>query len=206
MVGVAIGVAAPFVARAQTTTYYPTPMGEVRSAGPPSGYGIDFALGGGVTNFTGASARGVSSPGGQWNARLTLGTRLPVGLEASYLGSAQDLTAAGLDERAYLLGNGAEAALRLALPIARDQWLVSPFAIAGFGWTHYSLQRTSFNASDILGSDDVYSIPLGAGLSGTFYGVTADARFTYRPTFSDEMLGGRDMSNWAVTGNLGYEF
>lgn len=205
MVGVAVGMAVPWAARAQTT-YYNTPMGEVRTAGPPSGYGIDFALGGGFSNFTGAAARDVTAPAGVWNARLIFGTRLPVGFEASYLGSAQDVHATGLDSGAWMLGNGAEGALRLAVPIGSARWLVAPFAIAGFGWTHYSLQNTSFNASDIHGKDNVYTVPLGAGIGGTFYGFTADARFTYRYAFDDQMLGGRDMSNWGITADLGYEF
>jgi hypothetical protein len=206
LVGVAALLFAPLPAMAQYT-YAGEPAPEVRrGAGPASGYGAEVALGGGVVDFTGTTARGLTSTGGSWNLRLAFGTRSIVGVEAAYVGSAQNITVAGLDPNAALLGNGAEGALRLNAPLAYRGSLVEPFAFGGAGWTHYQLVNDNFNNSFVREKDNVITVPFGAGIAASFNGFMFDARFTYRVLFDNQMFGGANMDSWNVTANLGSEF
>jgi hypothetical protein len=206
MVGVAALLFAPLPAMAQYT-YAGEPAPEVRrGAGPPSGFGAAVELGGGVTDFSGSTARGLTSTGGSWNLRLAFGTRSIIGLEAAYVGSAQNITAAGLDPNAALIGNGAEAALRLNAPLPYRGSLVEPFAFGGVGWTQYNVVNDNFNTSFVREKDDVLTVPFGGGLAASFNGFMFDARFTYRVLRNQDLFGGANMDNWNVTANLGSEF
>lgn len=201
-IGAAAVLALPVAAHAQE------PYEELGDSGmgPASGYGVELLLGGGYSNFTGSTAREYSSGAGTWNLRGVFGSRLPVGFEAAYVGSAQDLNVTGLDTGAYLLGNGVEGSLRLAIPIEMGWWMVAPFATAGVGWNYYSLQSTDTNTSIISEEDSNFTLPLAVGLDAVYQGFTMSARLTYRPSFDDDILGGADLSTWGVTGNIGFEF
>lgn len=180
---------------------------EIEQGLPRSGFGTGLTVGGGVTNFVESDARGVTNVGGAWDVRLTLGTRLPVGFEASYAGSAHEVNSLGVEDDAALVRNGAEGALRLNIPLTFDRFLLSPFAIAGVGWHRYDLVNTDFNTSGIQEDDNVFVIPLGAGLGGSYQGFLFDARFTYKPAFDDDFLGaGVDLDTWTVSANIGAEF
>ncbi len=175
-------------------------------------YGIGVALGGGVEGFTSDTLRNTTNDGGNWNVRLAFGTRQPLGFEAAYFGSAQSIDAFGLDDDALLVGNGLQGNLRLNLVDAN----VQPFVFGGLAWRRYTLQNTDVNTSDILDSDDVLEIPMGAGVAWKYAGFMFDARGEFRyadqedlvPEFADN--GALDdtgtMHRWGVNANIGLAF
>jgi hypothetical protein len=198
-------------ASAQTRAAAPVrENGPTVTRGPQPGfaYGSEVALGGGVMNFTGGTARAMTGVGGSWNVRLGIGTRSIIGAELAYLGSAQSISAAGLDPDAVLLGNGAEAVLRLNAPIPMQYGggVVEPFILGGIGWNHYSVVNDDFNTSMVKENDSVGMVPLGAGLAASYAGFVADARFTYRLAFDEALIGSSKLHSWALTANVGREF
>lgn len=175
--------------------------------------GMSISAGGGVADFRGDDIDDLTDVGGSWDARLAFGTRLPVGFEAAYVGTAQDIQALGLDDDAVLVSNGAEGLVRLNIaPFAG----VSPFVVGGLSYLRYSVANDSFNNSAVKDEDDVVAVPLGAGISAALgdSGVLLDARFTYRMTFDEELLipttananPDQGLSNWAISARIGYEF
>ncbi|MBA3539152.1 MAG: hypothetical protein H0T79_05955, partial [Deltaproteobacteria bacterium] len=122
--------------------------------------GMAISVGGGVDGFTNEDLRDAAEVGGAWDVRVTLGTRSPIGFEASYIGSVQDIEALGLDDDALLVGNGLQGALRVnVLP----NEMVQPFLYGGVAWRRYSLTNEDFNTSAVSDEDDVLEIPLGVG-------------------------------------------
>ncbi len=69
-------------------------------------YGESLVVSGGVTDFINDSIRRLTDLGGFWEARLGLGTRFWVGVEAAYVGSARKIRAPGVSSN--LIGHGAE--------------------------------------------------------------------------------------------------
>ncbi|HET6149210.1 MAG TPA: hypothetical protein VFH68_16855 [Polyangia bacterium] len=175
---------------------------------PGSVLGAGVLLGGGVQDFSRGNIRDMTRTGGFWSARLVAGTREYVGLEAAYIGSAQSISSLGLDNDAVLMSNGAEGALRLNLPIVRGAGLFEPFAFGGAGWSRFHVARTAVNTSDVASNDDVLSIPYGAGMAFAYRGFMADARFTYRSTFYNDLLRttGGSLDTWSAGAQLGFEF
>ncbi|HET6279625.1 MAG TPA: hypothetical protein VFH73_01615 [Polyangia bacterium] len=172
--------------------------------------GAALTVGGGVVDFTGSSARDMTNTGGYWNARIISGTRQFLGVEAAYTGSARDISALGLSNQAMLVSNGIEGAFRLNVPLIRGRSIVEPFAFAGLGWSRYNIARSDVNTSSVASSDDIMEIPYGGGLSFGYGGFLADARFTYRSTYYNDMFqastGSGRLNNWSVGGQLGVEF
>jgi hypothetical protein len=198
---VVAGLASPVAAHAQSTA------GQVSAgARPASGFGVEFLAGGGYSNFVGSAARSSTGGAGTWDFRLVVGSRLPVGFEAAYVGSAQDLNVTGFNSGAYLLGNGAEGAVRFALPITRNQWFFAPFVTAGLGWNYYSLQSTGVNSALYVNHDSNLTIPVAAGVQAVYQGFTMQVRGTYRATTDSNLFGNTDLSTWGVTASLGFEF
>jgi hypothetical protein len=207
----AVLLLSPLPALAQTyntqyNTRYYEPAPEVRRTAPPSGYGSMVTLGGGVMNFTGAGARSVARGGGAWDLRLGWGTRNIVGFEAAYMGSANKLSAAGLDPNAMLLGTGAEGALRLNMPLAYRDSLFEPFGFGGLGWTRFDIINDDYNTSNVSEKDHVMTVPVGAGLAMAVRGFMVDARYTYRFVYREDLIGNTDLDNWIVSANIGSEF
>jgi hypothetical protein len=174
--------------------------------------GTALQLGGGVTNFSSQRTRDLTNVGGYWDVRAVMGTRAPLALEVAYVGNAQDIKAPGLDPNAALLGNGAEADLRLQAPLVTPAGLlVEPFVFGGGGWQHYSVVNDSTNTSVVHESNDVATVPFGAGIAMGWRGLMLDARFTYRETFNDNLFpvasesGRSDLQNWAAGLMIGYE-
>ena len=167
--------------------------------------GIAMALGGGVEGFESPSHTGTHTGGG-WTVRATFGTRSILGFEASYIGSAQEINMFGLDHNAVLVGNGAQASLRLNLT---PQYDFGVFLLGGAAWRHYSLSNTAIATADVRNHDDVLEIPFGLGISYTYEGLLLDARGDYRLTEYSNMFAGAsnsDMNRWSVQGNIGYQF
>jgi hypothetical protein len=180
--------------------------------------GIGIAAGGGAGGFTNDTLHGATNVGGEWDVRLTLGTRTPFAAELSYIGSAQSIDALGLDQDAMLVGNGAQGALRLnALPGEA----VTPFVFAGAAWRHYNVRHSGPNLSDVANSDDVLEVPVGVGVAGHVNGLLIDLRGEFRASAFEnltESTGGDDgfvfdssdpnagMNRWGVNASVGYEF
>lgn len=174
-------------------------MGEPRLA---SRIGLTAEAGGGVGGFMDSRAVSVTQPQGVWTARLGIGSRSHVGAEVAYQGSAQDIDTLGISPNAVLLGNGVEGNLRLNLLTG----MIQPYAIAGVGWTHYSLMGTSFNTSDVVDQTDVAQFPLGGGVAFRYNGFVADARLAFHPSANTNLIPGVNLSTWDVGGRLGFEF
>jgi len=200
-------------APAPTPVVVPYPVPQPVNTEKPIAHRVGAALtvGGGVVDFTGASARDMTNTGGYWNARIISGTRQFLGVEAAYTGSARDISALGLSNQALLVSNGIEGAFRLNVPLITGRSIVEPFAFAGLGWSRYNIARSDVNTSSVASSDDIMEIPYGGGLSFGYGGFLADARFTYRSTYYNDMFqtpvgsNGR-LNNWSVGGQLGAEF
>jgi hypothetical protein len=201
---------------------YPTPMPFTphshyvsrKYARDPEDYqlGVGLMVGGGVTDFTHSTIRDLTATGGSWDARLIFGVREVLALEAAYVGSARDISARGLSNQATLVGNGAEGVLRLNIPVIQGRSLIEPFGFAGIGWSRYQVTKSAVNNSNVGNDDDVLEIPYGAGLLIGYGGFLADARFTYRATYYNDLLraagdpnNGR-LDSWAIAGHIGFEF
>jgi hypothetical protein len=179
--------------------------------------GIGLAVGGGTSGFTNETLRNTTDVGGDWDVRLTLGTRTPFAAEVSYIGSAQRVEALGLDSDAVLVGNGVQGALRLNAIPGGD---VTPFLFAGAAWRHYNVTNTEVNTSDVRDSDDVLEIPVGIGIAGHVRGLLLDLRGEFRPSAFEDLVpaSGDDgfvfdtsdpmatMNRWGVNASVGAEF
>jgi hypothetical protein len=178
--------------------------------GPRSGVGIGVTVGGGLTGFVDEQARAFVGTGPSWDARITIGTRLPVAFEGAYTGSAQDISAPGIN-KAILLGNGAEGALRLNL----TQIALQPYLFGGLGWTRYEVHGTSETSWTSQRTDYILTVPFGAGIAARVAaGLLLDLRVTGRAAFGNDLMDGastntgRDarLHSWNFGGRLGWEF
>jgi hypothetical protein len=186
------------------------PMGGGRAT-PYSYIGVEAVAGGGATGFVDNGARNFTDTGGAWNARVSAGTRLPVAVEAAYIGSTQGMKGLGLENAAQLMGNGVEGTLRLNFTTTRIQ----PYIFGGVGWTNYQIRNTQITA-DINKSDNVLEVPFGIGLSGRIYqGFIMDLRGTGRAAFDDTLFdrvaaatgaGNSRLNSWTGSAQIGYEF
>ena len=146
----------------------------------PSGVGVGLTIGGGITGFAGHTLRSATAAlGGAWEARATFGTREAIALEASYLGSATTIGAEVGHGQATLLGTTLEADLRVNLMPAM---LVDPYVFAGLGWQRYQLENPDFAPAmaGIEPSDDMWDVPVGAGIDYRAGGFIASVRGTFR--------------------------
>lgn len=171
--------------------------------------GLGISVGGGVDDFVGDTMRGATGVGGDWTARLTIGTRSFIAGEFSYIGSAQSISRLGLSSNSELIGNGAQAALRINGTV---DFPIQPFIYGGIAWRHYSLNNSGANFSDVSNSNDTLEVPLGAGVGAYLSGLMLDVRGEYRFAWGDHTLvptssgGDSLLDRWAVTGNIGYSF
>ena len=170
--------------------------------------GTGLLVGGGFEDFTNDNLRGMTGGAGTWNARAIAGTRQFVGVEAAYVGSARGVDALGVQSNAVLVSNGLEGALRLNIPVMmRSRQLLEPFGFVGVGWSHYQVTNTPTNTSDLAADDDIMSLPMGGGLEYAIGRFMADARFTYRATYyNDLMRTGGNLNNWGVSTQVGVSF
>ena len=178
---------------------------------PPSRIGIEATVGAGAIGFIDDTARNATQTGATWDARMLFGSRSLIAVEGAYVGSVQNIEALGLSTSSLLLGNGVEGTLRVNVTRTR----VQPYLFGGVGWTHYQLTNAQANTSSLLGSDDIGTVPLGAGLSARLGSAfILDIRGTYRATFGGDMFQGvalnTDSSNamqtWSAAGRVGFEF
>ena len=170
--------------------------------------GMGLMVGGGYEDFTNSNMQRLTGGGGAWTARAVAGTRQYVAVEAAYVGSAHGVDALGVQSNAVLLANGVEGALRLNVPIVmRGAQLLEPFGFVGLGWSHYQVTNTNINTSDMASDDDIMSLPVGGGLAYAVGRFMADARFTYRSTYYNDLLrSGGNLNNWGVGSQIGFSF
>ncbi len=195
----------------QETTVTTTTI-EERRPSIVSGIGVAVAAGAGGGGFTNSTLRGTTEAGANWDARVTVGTLLPIAFEASYIGSAQYLDTIGLNNNAVLVGNGAQGAIRVNVLPGRK---ITPFVFGGAAWRHYDLSNVQGeNTSDLEGDDDVLEIPMGAGLGITTGNFMFDLRGEYRAAFKEDLVpsAGDDnganapMNRWGATLSGGVAF
>jgi len=174
----------------------------------PNKIGGALMVGGGYEDFTNSTLNNMTSGGGAWNARVVAGTRQFVGLEAAYVGAARSIDALGLSDEATLISNGVEGNVRVNIPIIRQVSMIEPFGFVGLGWSHYHVGNTQTRTSDLAANDDVMTVPLGAGLEYSYKAFIADARFTYRPTYYNDLVrtGGGSLSNWGAGAQVGFSY
>ncbi len=183
--------------------------------------GVDVAIGGGVTGFTDKTMRNsTSSVGGLWDARVSIGTHVPIGFDVSYVGTANTVHQAGeAMNLGDLIGTTIEADARFnVLP----QYPMTPYLFAGFGWTRYQIRnlKAAFAPAGMRSVDDIGEVPMGAGLAYRMNGLTVDLRGTFRAT-QDQTLIPKDasvdasstvssnfapMHSWEASAAVGYEF
>jgi hypothetical protein len=190
-------------------TYAPEDEGGMRR--DMARVGFSLSLGGGVAHFTNDQMRDTTGLGGTWALRAAVGTKTPFGVEASYIGSAQSIEALGIASDAMLVSNGLQGALRLNAAVGAP---VSPFLFGGAAWRRYSLANTAFNTSAISDRDDLFEIPVGLGIGGSFLGLGFDIRGELRYAFAEDMVpefeagratgGNADMHSWGVNATLGF--
>lgn len=176
-------------------------------------FGMSVTAGGGVANFFDNDTRDVTDVAGTWEARLTIGTRSPIAVEAAYIGSAQNMDVLGLDNDAYLLGTSLEGDARLNF----TRTAIQPYVFGGIGWTQYNIENADFNTSSIDDQENMGHIPFGAGIGYQMGGLVLDLRGTVRAAFNDTLTdegapepvgvnGETDLDTWNVSGRVGFEF
>lgn len=165
--------------------------------------GMEVQLGGGIQTFLGRTANAFTDPaGGDWQARLIFGTRSFIAAEAAYIGTAQGLDVLGIDQKATLMSNGLEAALRVNLL----RGPIQPYAVAGYTWRHYRVANSRLNTSSVAPSANVNEIPVGVGMAYRFRPLTADLRATLHNAFNNNLIPGTNLSSFGVDAKLGFEF
>ena len=174
-----------------------------------SSVGFAFLFGGGYTDFTSQRLRDTTSAGGDWAARLVIGTHSIVGFEAAYVGSARSIQPLGVSTNADLVSSGGQGALRLNIPIVSGDLLIEPYGFAGLGYSHYWI--TNYNRSslsDLSASDNVMTVPVGGGLSFAHRALMVDVRGSWVPTYYNNLLQstGGNLNTWGVNGNIGVAF
>lgn len=165
-------------------------------------------VGGGVAAFSDEQIAERVDTGGTWDLRLLFGVYSMLALEAAYVGTANSVQVIGSDTT--LTSHGLEGALRLSTP----GWLPVPIQVYGFigaGFARFDLSGAPEVGSE---GDTSFVVPFGAGLQlnmGPYW--VADARFTYRAMFDDELFGDPAFANgetgtdmYTLTARLGFVF
>ncbi len=176
--------------------------------------GVGIVVGGGLGGFTDKAMREVTNDvSGLWNMRATFGTRIPIGLDVAYIGTASDINALTGTQSGTLVGTTLEGALRFNI-MPHYAW--NPYVLAGLGWQRYDVTGARFAQSDvgIADRDNLLEIPLGAGLQYRNKGFMFDVHGVFRATTDANLvlenpLDGREgfvpMHNWEASANIGFE-
>lgn len=171
--------------------------------------GLSINAGAGILGFTEGEVRDFTDDGGLWTIRATYGTRSRLAIEGSYTGGAQDVDALGLDNDAVLLSTGLEATGRLNLLTGESAW--QPYVGIGLAWRNYNIVNADINASALEDNDNVFEVPLTAGVSYRVGGnFVLDARGVFRPTFDsdlvdDAVVDGGSLHSYGIMLGVGYE-
>jgi hypothetical protein len=178
-----------------------------------TGIGIGIAVGGGVGGFTSSAMRTTTTDvGGLWNARVTIGTHIPLALDISYIGTAANVNTFSGQPNGTLIGTDVEGAVRFNI-LPHYDW--TPYIFGGAGWGHYNLSSPKFATADsgMASSDDLVVFPMGVGFGyRDLSGFTFDMRGTFRATTNSNLLfdantnSHANLDTWEASASLGYEF
>jgi hypothetical protein len=167
--------------------------------------GLGLSGGVGIAGFTDDAMRDYATEAPTWEARVKYGTHNQrFTLEAGYIGSWQEIDALGLDSGAQLVGTTFEGALRMNFTESAFQ----PYVIVGGAWTRYDLTSADINTSDVTEADQVFHLPMGAGMVYRWNELLLDVRAEFRPAFDSDLIarGGGDLDVWRAVFNGGVEF
>jgi hypothetical protein len=173
--------------------------------------GIGLQGGGGVVGFSNSEMRQLAEHGGYWDARLAVGLKQIFAIELAYIGAVHPVDAPGLGSGANLVGNGAEGDLRINIPIIQDRAFVAPYVLGGLGWMHYNVSGAPNDGSMLASTDDIATIPVGAGITVGHGHLYLDARFVYRFTAYEDLVrapdhGDNQLRQWTFGGSVGFLF
>ena len=93
--------------------------------------------------------------------------------------------------------------------------MIQPFLFAGAGWQHYDVVGEDFNTSSVADQDDIFQLPVGAGVAFKYQGLMLDARVTYRETWDNDLMtqpsadsddGQVELNQWLGSARVGFEF
>lgn len=179
-----------------------------------TGIGVGIDVGGGVAGFTDQSMRNTfsTSVGGLWDARIAIGTHIPIGVELGYVGTAENLNSLRGMSNGTLVGSVAEATARWNL---MPHMAFDPYLFAGVGYQRYDVRNMRFTTTDtgVSESENLVEYPMGVGMAfRSLSGFLVDLRGTFRAEPSSTLV--RDVSGgayasahwWEASGALGYEF
>jgi hypothetical protein len=214
--------ATPEPAPAETTPPAPVVVAPVTVIPPPAapapswqrGFGFALMAGGGYQDFTESSMRGATTGAGAWDARFIAGTNSIIGLEASYIGAARQMSGLGITSNdPYLVSNGVNGTVRLNVPLRYGSSLFEPYGYAGLGYSRYTISDYNQNAgrlSNFSSSDDVMNFPVGGGFAYAYKAFIMDVRGGWTGTYYQNLLVGGDRSNtlnyWNVGSQIGFMF
>jgi hypothetical protein len=149
-----------------------------------------------------------TDPGATWNARVTVGARSIIALEASYVGAFNTLNGPG--SKANVSSQGFDTDFRLNFTPRR--WVVQPYAFTGVGYNHMSILNADNQPTTLTGDASQFMMPTGGGIS-TYIGhhATIDVRGTYRYIPSSNLAvmsesGNESIHNWSANAVVGYVF
>jgi hypothetical protein len=177
-----------------------------------TGVGVGVMVGGGISGFTERQARNVTKDiGGLWDARVSLGTHVPIGIEASYVGTAQQIRGFFGGPEVTMIGTAVEGDLRWNV---MPHMPFTPYAFGGIGWQRYNIddKRITFASSGLNRRDDLLDFPVGGGLSYRMGGFVGEARGTYRWTTNNDLVidpvtrTAAKMNSWEASLQVGAEF
>lgn len=197
----------------------PMPMAPPPAVKPSWARGFGWALmaGGGYQDFTDSTMRSVTEGGATWDARIVGGTHSIIGFEAAYVGSARNIANLGaVTSNPSLVGNGVEGNLRLNAPIRSGASLFEPYIYGGVGYQNLRISNYDANAtalsSTFVATDDIMTVPAGAGFAYAYKAFIMDVRGGWTATFRNDLLTG-DLTNtngklnhWNVGGQAGWMF
>lgn len=180
---------------------------EERPPGAITRHGAAVQVGGGVLDFVEEDTRDVTGTAGTWEARFIYGTRSRIGVEAAYVGAAQEIRSLAAQDDATLITTNFEGAVRL-----NSDPLVGflPYAFAGVGVARYDVTDQDQQFADVDDDETAFNIPLGLGIGYRWQRFTADIRGTYRQAFDDSLMrpagDNASLHSWSATARVGFEF
>lgn len=175
--------------------------------------GLAVTIGLGAMDFLGGAAREAltDTPGLYADLRAVYRTRRRLAAEVAFTRSQRHVLPGWVRSRnGWLFGQSFEAALRVNHPTPVGRVFLSPFALAGLGWTDFSPPDDRDPQTRAHRLDRAGIVPLGAGFAASFGNLYGELRFVYRPTFSTDLFtpapsGGPSMQAWFAGVAVGVE-
>jgi hypothetical protein len=184
-----------------------------------TGIGVTVFLGGGIGGFTDSTMRDVTSNiQGLWDARVTIGSHIPIGLTISYVGTAQSLNSFDIGTSGHLIGTAVEGALQVNI---LPHYIVNPYIFGGLGWQRYDVTGATVTLADtgMNSSDNLLTVPMGGGFQIRQNRFVFDTRGVFRAATNNNLVLERpfvvgvstsnsfaSMHTWEVSSALGFEF